>query len=326
MRAALVAAQLRQQVVGATQLSWYLCITLLLTLAGCSAYRVGTSSLYPPDIQTVYVPMFESDSFRRYLGERLTEAVIKEIELQTPYKVVGSPQADSVLTGRIINEAKRVIVENRFDEPRNIEYNIAVQISWVDRKNKTGHLGEFELLSGRLLRSVEVQNGERYHPGGLAKHGDSLWLPVAEYRPNSSSVIQRRNQRTLALEAKFEVPDHIGCVAVMNGRVYGGNWDSKQIYAWDTGGTLISNRDNPSGTSFQDMKAVGGQLIGSGIRPEGGAIDWLDVRDLRMLRRVRTGKTDRDVLMTHEGMAISGTRLYLLPEDSPSRLFIFGLP
>lgn len=108
---------------------------VLLSFAGCAAYRIGTSSLYPPDIQTVYVPMFESDSFRRYLGERLTEAVIKEIELQTPYKVVGSPQADSVLTGRIINDTKRVIVENFYDEPRDLEYNMAVQVSWVDRKN-----------------------------------------------------------------------------------------------------------------------------------------------------------------------------------------------
>jgi hypothetical protein len=115
--------------------SWLCAAALLLSLAGCAAYRFGTSSLYPPDIQTVYVPMFESDSFRRYLGERLTEAVIKEIELQTPYKVVGSPQADSVLTGRIINDTKRVIVENFYDEPRNLEYNIGVQVSWVDRKN-----------------------------------------------------------------------------------------------------------------------------------------------------------------------------------------------
>jgi hypothetical protein len=86
-------------------------------------------------------------------------------------------------------------------------------VSWVDRTNKTGHVGEFELSSGKLLRSVEVHKGDRYHPGGIALEGDSLWLPVAEYKPNSSSFIQRRNKHTLALEAEFEVADHIGCVA-----------------------------------------------------------------------------------------------------------------
>jgi beta-lactamase class A len=198
--------------------------------------------------------------------------------------------------------------------------------SWVDRKNKTGHLGEFELQSGKLLRSVEVHKGERYHPGGITQDAVSLWVPVAEYKPNSSSLIQRRNKQTLALETEFVVPDHIGCVAVMNGQVYGGNWDSRQIYTWDLTGTLVSKRDNPSGTSFQDMKAAPGQLIGGGLRPDGGAIDWLDARDLRLIQRVRAGKTDRGILLTHEGMTISGGRLYLLPEDSPSRLFVFSVP
>ena len=49
-------------------------------------------SLYAPDVATVYVPMIDSDSYRRDLGERLTEAVVKEIELKTPYKVVNTPE------------------------------------------------------------------------------------------------------------------------------------------------------------------------------------------------------------------------------------------
>jgi hypothetical protein len=74
------------------------------------------------------------------------------------------------------------------------------------------------------------------------------------------------------------------------------------------------------------MKAISGRLIGSGIRADAGAIDWLDPNDLRLFKRIQTGKTDRGVLFTHEGLAISEGRLYLLPEDSPSRLFIFSLP
>ena len=69
-----------------------------MLLAGCASYQVGSESLYAPDVATVYVPMIESDSYRRDLGERLTEAVIKEIELKTPYKVVGTPDADSILS------------------------------------------------------------------------------------------------------------------------------------------------------------------------------------------------------------------------------------
>ena len=114
------------------------CIALvaLATVAwsGCAAYRFGAASLYPPDIQTVYVPIFESNSFRRNLSEWLTEAVCKEIELKTPYKVVGSPQADRVLVGKLTTDTKRVIVEDPYDQPREVEVNISVEVRWVNRK------------------------------------------------------------------------------------------------------------------------------------------------------------------------------------------------
>src|SRR5687767_13180635 len=93
----------------------------LLCGSGCAAYRFGNESLYAPDVTTVYVPMIESDSFRRDLGERLTEAVIKEIEAKTPYKVVGTPDADSILGARLINQRKHVTIENPNDDPRAID-------------------------------------------------------------------------------------------------------------------------------------------------------------------------------------------------------------
>jgi Lipopolysaccharide-assembly len=106
----------------------------LLACAGCAGYRMGTASLFPADIQTVYVPVFQSDSYRRSMGERLTELVIKEIEERTPYKVVSSPDADSILTGRITNDTKRVVIEDQHDQPRDVQMNFVVQVSWVDRK------------------------------------------------------------------------------------------------------------------------------------------------------------------------------------------------
>jgi len=106
----------------------------LLSLSGCAGYQLGSRSLYRPDIRTIHVPIVESDSFRRNLGERLTESLVKEIELKTPYKVVGAAEADSVLSARIISESKKVLSENRYDEPRDIETDFFVQVSWVDRR------------------------------------------------------------------------------------------------------------------------------------------------------------------------------------------------
>jgi lipopolysaccharide assembly LptE-like protein len=112
-------------------------IALTLTafaFSGCAGYQLGSQSLYPPDIHTVYVPIAESDSFRRYLGEQLTEAICKEIEEKTPYKVVGNPSADSVLNVRIVSDSKHVIVEDPNDQPRQVEFNMMVQVNWTNRK------------------------------------------------------------------------------------------------------------------------------------------------------------------------------------------------
>jgi len=111
-----------------------LALSVLLGSGGCAVYRFGSATMFPPDIQTIYVPIFESNSFRRNLGEWLTEAVCKEIEDRTPYKVVGTPAADSVLTGKITTDTKRVIIEDKFDYPRETQLNMSVEVRWVDNK------------------------------------------------------------------------------------------------------------------------------------------------------------------------------------------------
>ena len=114
-------------------LQFAICI-LQLACAGCAGYQVGAGSLYAPDVTTVYVPMIESDSYRRDLGERLTEAVVKEIELKTPYKVVGTPDADSVLSARLISDTRRTIAENAFDDPRVLETELRAEVTWLNRR------------------------------------------------------------------------------------------------------------------------------------------------------------------------------------------------
>jgi hypothetical protein len=201
-----------------------------------------------------------------------------------------------------------------------------IWVTAVDARQRKGYLLEFGLAQGNLLRQVEIGRGDRFHPGGMAADGDALWIPVAEYRRASSTVMQRRNKRTLAVELEFEVRDHIGCVAAAGAELTGGNWDSRDFYVWDRNGRELRRIHNPTENRYQDVKFVGGQLIASGLLPNGnGAIDWLAYPSLRLKRRVTVGKTDRGVEYTREGMAMRGERLYLLPEDSPSRLFVFRL-
>ena len=113
--------------------SYVLVLSLLVTLTGCKAYQFGASTMYRFDIQTVHVAIFESNSYRRFLGQRLTEAVVKQVELSTPFKVTSASRAQSILTGRIIRERKRVLSETVYDDPRTLEYVMRLEVTWTDR-------------------------------------------------------------------------------------------------------------------------------------------------------------------------------------------------
>ena len=118
----------------------------MVAVCGCAGYQLGNDSLYPAGIRTVHVPIFQSDSLRPYLGEQLTEAVVKEIELKTPYKVVGSPRgADSTLSGSIISETKQVVIGGRTGDPRELQMSLSVMVSWVDHRGNVIRQGPVPL-------------------------------------------------------------------------------------------------------------------------------------------------------------------------------------
>jgi hypothetical protein len=112
------------------------CVFYLLFASGCIGYHAGTNSLYAADVATVYVPMIESDSYRRDLGERLTEAIVKEIELKTPYKVVNSPDADSILSARLMTDTRRRIIQNGFSDTRVAETELRAEVNWINRRRQ----------------------------------------------------------------------------------------------------------------------------------------------------------------------------------------------
>ena len=120
-----------------TRTAWLRLVVALAALAllpGCAGYRFGTGAMFPPGVQTVHVPVFENDTFRRYLGEQMTEAVVKEIEATTPYKVVNAAGADTFLTGRIVSLRKTVLADDINDNPRDIETAFQVIVQWTDRR------------------------------------------------------------------------------------------------------------------------------------------------------------------------------------------------
>jgi hypothetical protein len=100
-----------------------------LGLSGCG-YSVRPPGY--PDVKTVYVPVFRTITFRREVQLMLTEAVIKEIEERTKYKVVGTPEeADTILEGTINFSEKNLVVENPQNLPRALNTGVSATIRWI---------------------------------------------------------------------------------------------------------------------------------------------------------------------------------------------------
>ncbi|RJP34300.1 MAG: hypothetical protein C4547_11000 [Phycisphaerales bacterium] len=104
-----------------------------LLVSGC-----GYSSRrpFPEDIRTVHVEMFQSREFRRELEFRLTEAVIKRINMDTPYRIAPLRTADVVVTGEILNVTNRTFGSDLDDDlPREIGSTIAVRFQMKDLRD-----------------------------------------------------------------------------------------------------------------------------------------------------------------------------------------------
>lgn len=209
-----------------------------------------------------------------------------------------------------------------------------VWVTSVDHGGRRAFLHMFDRASGRFLRRLELTDGARYHPGGLSLSGHSLWVPVAELRPDSSAVLMEIDAETMKVRRRIAVADHIGCVAADGTKLVAGNWDSKQLYEFDLkrGNMPVRVVDNPSGTHFQDMKFVDGQLVAGGNTSWlAGTLDWIDPATMRVTRSLKAGSIGpvrpfgRGGPVTGEGMAIEGRDVYVLPEDGPSRVFHFRL-
>ena len=146
-------------------------------ISGCAGYRFGSATLFRPGIRTVHVPVVRNDTFRLDLGIRLSEALVKEIDRRTPYKVTGDPNADTTLNCRIFNATKRVLTENVNDDPRALETGITVNATWTSR-------------NGELLMQDNLTPDAR---STIAFGQDSRFVPEAGQTIDSATQVAIEN-------------------------------------------------------------------------------------------------------------------------------------
>lgn len=114
-----------------------MCVGLLwcATATGCG-YVVGHP--LPVGVRSVHVPTFTNDTYRRGYELLLTEAVQKQIQMRTPFRLASARDADTILTGHIRTLEKRPTNQSRYDDPRELELQFGVEVRWQNAR--TGEL------------------------------------------------------------------------------------------------------------------------------------------------------------------------------------------
>ncbi|MDQ0213480.1 DUF6454 family protein [Arthrobacter bambusae] len=121
-----------------------------------------------------------------------------------------------------------------------------------------GHLFVMD-KTGNLQKDIVLGEGDMYHPGGIDFDGTNVWIPVAQYRPNSSAIIYRVDATTLDVHKQFEVKDHFGGIVMdkQTGHLVGNTWGSRRFAEWDLQGKQVSTWDNPNFfIDYQDCQYV----------------------------------------------------------------------
>jgi len=108
----------------------------LLMFFGVGGCAYSTKRPFRTDIRTVHVEMLHSKDFRRELEFRLTEALIKRIELDTPYRIDEKRTANAELTGEILAVRNQTFGQDiSTGRPREIGSTVVVRFRFQDLRS-----------------------------------------------------------------------------------------------------------------------------------------------------------------------------------------------
>jgi hypothetical protein len=219
----------------------------------------------------------------------------------------------------------------------------SVEVVDRDAGKGVGHLFKID-MQGRLLAELRLGEGAIYHPGGIDYDGRDVWVPLAEYRPDSRTIVYRVDIDAMKATEVFRVADHIGAIVrdTDTDTLHGVSWGSRRFYRWSLGGVEQQQTPNSSHyIDYQDCKYAGRQrMLCSGVAelrqsPDGvpfrlGGIDLIGLDDHRPLHQVPVSLwTTSGLDMTHNPVWVEpspdGLRGYFMPEDDRSMLYIYDV-
>ena len=138
---------------------------LLLGLAGCAGYQLGGEAAkpsYAKNIHTVAVKAFRNNTLIPQTEGLVTDAVVKQIEQDGTYRVVGDAEADSILTGYIEKIQRQPARSVRGNVLLSSEFTLTVTVRFQFLERTTNKVIDSGVLDGQTSFFVgeDVQQDE----------------------------------------------------------------------------------------------------------------------------------------------------------------------
>jgi outer membrane lipopolysaccharide assembly protein LptE/RlpB len=120
--------------------AWLLAAPLALAMvaAGCGYHVAGRGAMLPKTWHTLSIPVFANHTLRYRLGQRFTQAVVREFEARTSYRIVPDPRhADAVLHGDMTSiEAVPVLFDSTTGRATTMLVTVHLKVRLEDRTTK----------------------------------------------------------------------------------------------------------------------------------------------------------------------------------------------
>ncbi len=111
----------------------YLVFSLLfiISIGGCG---YSSKSLLRSNVRSIYIPIFDNDTFYRGFEFDLTEAIRDQILLRTRLDIVDKDEADSVLFGKISAVNENMLIGDTSDNIVESRITISAEVRWIDKR------------------------------------------------------------------------------------------------------------------------------------------------------------------------------------------------
>jgi outer membrane lipopolysaccharide assembly protein LptE/RlpB len=110
-----------------------------LAAAGCGYHTVGHTVALPPNVRTIAVPGFASQSPTFRVEQVMTDAVVRELNTRTQFHVIheASPAADAVLKGTVLSAtAAPLAYDSKTGRAASVLVTVSMQVTLTDRDGK----------------------------------------------------------------------------------------------------------------------------------------------------------------------------------------------